>query len=389
MYTLQDSINWAQSFIEYSPLTAGTGSEPAVSIATIVRNTILNAPLIWPWNRAEDSSLVTVAGTQDYTVALTDFGYLEKVSFLDSAGESFEVKDVFNTMVLGKVTAAANSAGRGRPSSVCVKSVIPGTSVTLRFLAVPNAVYTATLTYQKLAIPFGSYGITSVATAAGTLTLSQVTVAGASTTYTGTITGGAANAFAGMTFVITGFVNAVNNITITVTASTATTLVCTTTAQVNEINAGSAAGGQAVYTGVFNPATFPAGSSASITGFSNAVNNGTFSVVSATATRLVVVNPAAVIETIAATVFNGNWSPIPDSYMDIFNNLFLAEAFEAVDEQTSAQMYRQRGIAALLGKSEGLSEMQVNMFLAQYLSRSTQAVATQLRTQIGNQARGI
>jgi hypothetical protein len=77
------------------------------------------------------------------------------------------------------------------------------------------------------------------------LTLTQVTVSGSTTTYTGTITGGAtpaANAFAGAKFVVTGFSNAGNNVTITVTASTATTLVCTTSAQVNETHAGTATG---------------------------------------------------------------------------------------------------------------------------------------------------
>jgi hypothetical protein len=76
-----------------------------------------------------------------------------------------------------------------------------------------------------------------------TYVLTQVTVAGTSTTYTGTITGGAANAYAGQTFLISGFVNAGNNVYVTVTASTATTLVVTTTTQVNETHAGAATGG--------------------------------------------------------------------------------------------------------------------------------------------------
>jgi hypothetical protein len=73
-----------------------------------------------------------------------------------------------------------------------------------------------------------------------TLTLTQVTVSGTTTTYTGTITGGGSNAFAGRQFLISGFTNAGNNILLTATSSTATTLVCTTTSQVNETHAGSA-----------------------------------------------------------------------------------------------------------------------------------------------------
>ena len=80
------------------------------------------------------------------------------------------------------------------------------------------------------------------------LTLTQVTVSGSTTTYTGTITGGGSNAFTGSKFVVAGFTNAGNNITITVTSSTATTLVCTTSTQVNETHAGTATGPQLVDT---------------------------------------------------------------------------------------------------------------------------------------------
>jgi len=72
------------------------------------------------------------------------------------------------------------------------------------------------------------------------LTLTQVAVAGPVTTYTGTITGGASDAFVGLTFTIAGFTNVLNNVQITVTASTATTLVCVTSTQVNETDSATA-----------------------------------------------------------------------------------------------------------------------------------------------------
>jgi hypothetical protein len=83
----------------------------------------------------------------------------------------------------------------------------------------------------------------------------------------------------------------------------------------------------------------------------------------------------------------GPW-PIPTQYKDIFNNLFAAEAYEAVDNAQEAQRYRMRGVAALLAKAEGLNEMQRNSVLAQFNIRGSQAQAQQLRTQQGNQARG-
>src|SRR6266704_361846 len=84
---------------------------------------------------------------------------------------------------------------------------------------------------------------TNTADGGTALTLTQVTVVGTTTTYTGTITGGGANAFVGQAFLISGFANTGNNILIYVTASTATTLVCNTTTQVNETHAGTATKG--------------------------------------------------------------------------------------------------------------------------------------------------
>lgn len=72
-----------------------------------------------------------------------------------------------------------------------------------------------------------------------TLTNAAAAVSG-STTYTGTITGGATNAFAGYTFVIAGFTNAGNNGTFVCTASTVSTLVLTNAGGVLEAHAGTA-----------------------------------------------------------------------------------------------------------------------------------------------------
>lgn len=237
-YTLQQSINWARTFIQYGPLTAGINNEPAISIANTVQNTICNAPLTWGWNRAEYFGLTLTTAVQDYTVLLTDFSFLERVS-LRTADTLFayELKDVYNSDVLG-VSVSPPS----QPKSVAVKFVTYGTSLALRFLGLPDQNYTATLTYQKLITPI-------------------------------------------------------------------TTL------------------GQA-------------------------------------------------------------WG-IPDQYLDIYNNLFLAEAFQAFDEDQQAAKYRMRGIAALLAKSEGLSELQKNAFLAQFLARDAQAVVQQLKTNQGTQARGV
>jgi hypothetical protein len=126
-----------------------------------------------------------------------------------------------------------------------------------------------------------------------------------------------------------------------------------------------------------------------VQGFDEAVNNGTFTVVSSTSSYLILNNPNAVNDAYSGTGINESWYPIPDSFADIFNWLFLAEALEVVDD-SRGQQYRQRGIASLLAKSQGLSELQVNAFLMQYNMRgSIQELRTQLKTQQGVQARSL
>lgn len=232
--TLQNTIDFSQCFINYSPLTAGTGNNPAVTIATMLQNTITNAPFTWPWNRGEDSSTSTVIGTQDYIIGLTDFNFLEKLSLTDISGNIFEVTDVLNTNSLSKATK------RQRPTGVSVISINYGTNVKIRFVGVPDAVYVINLTYQKLVIPI--------------------------------------------------------------------------------------------------------------------------------------------------TTLTQNWS-IPDHFSDIYNNLFLAEAFQDVDDARAFQ-YRQRGVAVLLAKAEGLTEMQKNIFMEQFLATDSQTASNGMRTQQYNQARG-
>lgn len=73
------------------------------------------------------------------------------------------------------------------------------------------------------------------------LNLSSASLAsGGSTIYSGAITGGAANAFAGMTFVITGWTHIVNNGSFVCTASTASTLTLSNPIGVSETNAATA-----------------------------------------------------------------------------------------------------------------------------------------------------
>jgi hypothetical protein len=307
--TLISTIAWAQPFIQYSPLTAGTGFEPAASTASMIQNSILNSPMAWSWNRFEDTTQQTVVGKQDYTYSLTNFGYLEKASLTDSQGKIWEIKDIYNTEALSK------SAVQQRPSAIATLTYTPGSQVVFRFLGVPDQIYNINLIYQGLAIQFSSFQVTS----------------------------------------------ALNN-----------------------------ANGDTIYLGTFTPASFATGDQASIAGFTNPLNNGVFFVVSCTVNQLTLQNLNGIAETpTAATAIDVSWAPIPDQYSDIYNNLFLSEAFQAVSEDAEAARYRQRGVAAMLAKAQGLTDLQYNCFIQQWLSRDDMITAAAMRTSQAVQARGV
>lgn len=307
---LQNTANFASPFIQYSPLFAGLGGEPAVSIASMIRNSMLNPPITWYFNRAE-TTFSTQVGLQDYIQAVPDLAFVEKVSLTDDQGVVAEIKDIYNNAALSL------SAAQHRPSAMSVESssIISGAlNFKFRFLGVPDKIYLVTIVYQKMAPQFGPFFISSAANAVGP-----------NTTYNGT----------------------------------------------------------------FDITSFPAGANAVITGFvAHVVNNGTFPVVSVTPTALTVVNAAGVSEVIPAYVSNYAWDPIPDQYSDIYNNLFLSEAMAMVDDPR-AQQYRQRGVAAFLSKASGLTEMQKNIFVQQWLARDVERTATLGMAQLGHAGRGV
>lgn len=103
------------------------------------------------------------------------------------------------------------------------------------------------------------------------LVLSAAAVAsGGTTVYTGTITGGASNAFANFTFVVAGFDLAANNGTFVCTASSATTLTLANGAGVADTHAGTATmlGAAAITYVSFDAGVATVSSSGLITGVS-------------------------------------------------------------------------------------------------------------------------
>jgi hypothetical protein len=121
MYSLEQSIGWAQSYVEGLPLSAfggGGGGEPAQTIASMVQAFILaSPPIVWAFNRSHDDSITTAVGQQDYDTGILDFGFLEKCSLqvTDESGKYYELKDIYNNEPLAKSTTQA------RPAAIAVQ----------------------------------------------------------------------------------------------------------------------------------------------------------------------------------------------------------------------------------------------------------------------------
>lgn len=161
--------------------------------------------------------------------------------------------------VVTDVVHSHNALGDGQNPVVFLGAVTPGNFTIVQIDGDASLLGSATTTLGELL----SYSATTGQVASGAFTtpglvagLAQniVTVPGAltltaaagasggTTVYTGTITGGAANALVGTNFTVAGFVTAANNGTWIAVASTATTLTLANAAGVAETHAGTATG---------------------------------------------------------------------------------------------------------------------------------------------------
>lgn len=376
IYTLMMTMSWSAAYVQGSPLTEWGGNEPATTIATMIRNSLLNAPLTWPWNRAEDSSTTTIAGQQDYTVTLANFGFLEKASLQPTAA----ITNVQGTGSVAVMTVAAPMA------------FVVGNLVTITGLS--HTAFNGTFTITAVtATTFSFASATTQVSASDTGTATggevfEITEVHNTTPLSPASNKSRPNAIA----IITS--NQGTSIKVRLMSVPQATYVLTLTYQIAATQFGpftilSVAAGTGVYTGIFNPLSFPAGSIATIVGCTTSANNGSFVVTTCTSTLLTVVNSSSVSENeTTAFAMNYSWGPIPDQYSDVYNNLFLSEAMAACDDPR-AQQYRQRGVAALLAKADGLTETQKNAFAQQWLSRSAEINASTLKVQQGQQARSV
>ena len=130
--TLQNTIDYTKPYLNWANLAIGVNNEPAISAANLTLQTIVGPPFIWPWNRAK-TNFQTIQGVQDYTMNITQFGFLETASLQMCANITSVVANgttaVFqavNNFGGGAIDGFSDSAG----SSGTAQVVISGCTTT-------------------------------------------------------------------------------------------------------------------------------------------------------------------------------------------------------------------------------------------------------------------
>ena len=88
------------------------------------------------------------------------------------------------------------------------------------------------------------------------------------------------------------------------------------------------------------------------------------------------------------TSLNQTWAPLPDSFGYVYQMGFLSWMYEFADDSRWAST-RQRFIASLLGAAEGLSQTEIDIFLANFNAISLDPIGRQMTLQQGIQNRQV
>jgi hypothetical protein len=144
--TIQNTLDWLYAYILGRPVTGvgGRTNEPALTAANIIYQTILSPPFVWAWNR-NTVAFNTLAGVQDYTNQIQDFGWMEKASLTNAAGTLPE---------LTIVSVVPTEVKTGRPFQISLQGDQTGGDgfITHRLFPVPDGSYTVFIVYQKQAV---------------------------------------------------------------------------------------------------------------------------------------------------------------------------------------------------------------------------------------------
>lgn len=99
--TVAQTAAWASAYGLGRPLNVYLNNEPTITSANLVLMTILAPPFVWNWNRASITFLTSV-NVQDYTKAISNFGNIEKASYIPAAN----ITNVAGSGTIATITAA-------------------------------------------------------------------------------------------------------------------------------------------------------------------------------------------------------------------------------------------------------------------------------------------
>ena len=141
---INDTLTWASAFILQRPSFGVVGAnEPGLTCANKIIQSIVAAPFRWNWNRVEKQNVVTTAqGVADYTVALADFGYLEKATIFNGQNDPPMMElEVFPNL--------AREGKNNQPQKICAFVDDGQGNITFRVMPAADQPYQISLIYQK------------------------------------------------------------------------------------------------------------------------------------------------------------------------------------------------------------------------------------------------
>lgn len=141
---IQGTMNWCASFLKFMPQNIGS-NEPALTTANMVAQTIMGPPFCWRWNRNTATFTCNASThTQDYTQAVSDFGFIEK-AWVQLPSGTQDIKEMEVKTVLGLTIK------QGRPMHIAAQNDDNAGNITFRVMDAPDVAYPATVVYQKKA----------------------------------------------------------------------------------------------------------------------------------------------------------------------------------------------------------------------------------------------
>jgi len=149
--TISNTLAWIYAFLVGRPTTGvgGFANEPGLTSANFIMQTILAPPFKWEWNRKRAlTAITTVPGTSDYTIALTDYGWLEKATLVNPNPVGAEAPN--HELEIYEVLAKEGK--KNRPDKIAVLLDDNAGNITFRLFPVPDKIYTVDLDYQKAPI---------------------------------------------------------------------------------------------------------------------------------------------------------------------------------------------------------------------------------------------